>query len=339
MKHFKRILALTLALTVICALAPAAAAKTAESSFGGYKHVFIIGIDGAGTFFEKDYMKNFHRIFKDGAVKYGVRTETKTDSGPNWNAILTGVSYFKTGAENGVVSLEQDRVFRRYPTVFKYVRDAMPDAELASFSNWGAINKGIVEDDIGVTKVTQSPDDALTDSIVEYFEKGNRPALFFVQLDEVDGAGHGHGSASAEYENALKQADERVGRIYEAVEKAGLMEDGLFIVTADHGHRPEGGHGRFSKIESYSTIALKGKTVKKGGALDSDTKLRDIAAISLYALGVKSTEWNFSAKVPADCFEDFSGQTRPFYRDIIDTICGAFMWAYTNLGAPLDKYF
>ena len=340
----KKWIALLLTLLLIVTFASPALASSVplfnfERSFGGYKHVFIIGVDGAGTYFEKDYMTNFHRIFENGAVRYGVRTETKTDSGPNWTSILTGVSYFKHGAENGVVQCEEERKFPQYPSIFRYVRNAMPDAELASFCNWSAINAGIVEDDIGVNKLNCAPDDVLTDKVVEYIEAGNAPTLFFIHFDAVDAAGHAHGSSSEEYADAMKASDERIGRIYDAIERAGLMEDGLFLVTADHGHKTTGGHGRFSKIESLSTIALTGKTVKEGGTLDFDTKLRDVAAIALYALGIKCTTWHFSAKVPANCFKDVLGQIRPVYRDIIDMLCGAFMWIYTNLGAPLDKYF
>ncbi len=324
-------------LTSFCFTASAAGSE--EKTYGAYRHVFIVGIDGAGTFFEKDYMENFHRIFADGAVKYGARTETKTDSGPNWTSILTGVSYFKHGAENGVVGGEQKRAFKRYPSIFKIVHDAMPEAELASIVNWGAINVGIVEDDIGVTKINVGPDDATVDAIVDYFNEGHAPAVFFTQLDEVDAAGHGYGSASKEYENAMKLADDRIGRIYDCLEEKGLLKDGLFIVTADHGHKETGGHGRFSKIESLSTIAVKGKTVIAGGEMDRDVKLRDIAAISLYALGVEPTGWSFSARVPGDLFADVIGKARPYHGDIIDLICGTFMWIYTNLGHPFDKYF
>ncbi|MBR4765296.1 MAG: alkaline phosphatase [Clostridia bacterium] len=336
----KRVIALLLTVSVLFAFCfTVSAADQEEKTYGAYKHVFIVGIDGAGTFFEKDYMENFHRIFENGAVKYGARTETKTDSGPNWTSILTGVSYFKHGAENGVVSLEQERVFKRYPTIFKIVRDAMPDAELASINNWGAINSGIVEDDIGVVKINIGPDDATVDAIVDYFNEGHAPAVFFTQLDEIDAAGHAHGSSSAEYEEAMKKADARIGRIYDCLEENGLLEDGLFIVTADHGHKETGGHGRFSKLESLSTIAVSGKTVVSGGEMDDDVKLRDIAAISLYALGVEPTEWNFSARVPGNLFKDVKGQERPYYRDIIDFLCGNFMWIYTNLGHPFDEYF
>lgn len=336
----KKIIALMLSLALMMTVCVAAsAADASDKTYGAYKHVFIIGIDGAGTYFQSDYMTNFHRIFKDGAVKYGARTETKTDSGPNWTSILTGVSYFKHGAENGVVQGEQERIFKRYPSIFSVVHSAMPDAALASIVNWGPINTGIVEDDIGVTKINVGPDDATVDAIVNYFNEGNAPALFFTQLDEVDAAGHGYGSSSEEYAEAMKLADGRIGRIYDCLEENGLLEDGLFIVTADHGHKETGGHGRFSKLESYSTIAVSGKTVIPGGEMDRDVKLRDVSAISLYALGVKPVGWSFSARVPGNLFADVRGKLRPYHGDIIDMLCGEFMWIYTNLGHPLDEYF
>ena len=137
----------------------------------------------------------------------------------------------------------------------------------------------------------------------------------------------------------MKDADVRIGRIYDCLLENGLLEDGIFIVTADHGHKATGGHGRFSKIESDSTIAVKGKTVIPGGEMDRDVKLRDIAAISLYALGVKPTGWSFSARVPGGLFTDVKGQIRPYHGDLTDLLCGSFMWMYTNLGHPFDKWF
>ena len=65
----------------------------------------------------------------------------------------------------------------------------------------------------------------------------------------------------------------------------------------------------------------------------------NVAAISLYALGVKPEGWSFSARVPGNLFTDVKGQIRPYHGDWIDLLCGGFMWIYTNLGHPLDKFF
>jgi hypothetical protein len=55
----------------------------------------------------------------------------------------------------------------------------------------------------------------------------------------VDEAGHLHGGRSPEYALAVARADREIG---ELLSKLDLTRD-LVILTADHGHRAEGGHG------------------------------------------------------------------------------------------------
>ena len=317
------------AMVLSCAV-PVFATSGTGASFGAYKHVFIIGIDGAGRFFAENDMPNFERIFENGAVKYDARTEVPSDSGPNWASILTGVSYYKHWVHNGS-SGEKERTSKTlFPSVFTYARRAFPDCELASFVNWENINFGIIENDIGVTEVDIQNDPALTDAICAYFDAGNAPTLFFVQLDDVDAAGHAHGSESPEYKNAMQAADGYIGKIYDAIERNGLMEDGLFIVTADHGHTIRGGHGRFSMRESLTTVAAAGQTVVAGGQLDRITRNRDIAAIVLYALGLKQP-FGMSARLPGDLFENTKGTRRSFIKDPLDGIISPVMWIVTLL--------
>ena len=309
---------------------PAFAAKnvSVSPSYGAYKHVFIIGVDGAGKFFRDADTPNFDRIFADGYINYAVRTEVASDSGPNWASILNGVSYYKHWIHNGSSGEVQHTSDFKYPTIFTLVRRAFPDAELASFVNWNNINFGMIETDVGVTEEQVGNDDGVTDAICQYFDDGNKPTLFFVQLDEVDAAGHAHGSDSKEYYDALHEADARVGRIYDAIERNGLLEDGLFIVTADHGHKATGGHGRFSMRESLTTIAAAGRTVVAGGTPDKRTRDRDIAAIALFALGVERPGY-MTARMPESLFEETPGERRSFFKDVLDGVISAVMWLYT----------
>ncbi len=313
---------------VCMAVISAFGTHTQSDSFGAYKHVFIIGVDGVGKYFEPAETPEFDRIFKDGAVNYHVRTEVLTDSGPNWASVLTGVSYFKHYIHNGSSGEVQRTSDTKYPSIFTLVRKAMPDAELASILNWNNINFGMIETDIGVTEKQNGDDNVVTDEICAYLDDGNKPTLFFTQLDFVDAAGHAHGSDSKEYFDAIHNADAMVGRIYDAVERNGMLEDSLFIVTADHGHKATGGHGRFSERESYTTIAVAGKTVVPGGKLDKTTRDRDIAAIALYALGIERPD-SMSARIPGDLFENTKGESRSFFKDMLDGIISPVMWLVT----------
>ncbi len=325
----KKVLSVILAAVLLLSVAAIGFAEEKDSTFGAYKRVFIIGIDGAGRFIKDADTPNFDRIFKDGAVDYTARAEVKTDSGPNWGAILTGVSYFKTMMDNGVVGSVERAADTDYPTVFNYVRRANPDAVLASYCNWGSINHGIVENEIGVEKVNIGDDEKLTDAICEYFDAGNTPELFFVQFDSVDHEGHSHGSKSDEFINQINLVDGYLGRVYDCLKENGLLEDALFIVTADHGHTVNGGHGGITMRETNVTVAAAGKTVVKGGKLDSDTRNRDIAAITLYALGCEKPTEDFTARVPAGLFEGVDGEARPVSKDFVDYIVSALSWVIT----------
>ncbi len=325
---------LCLVLVLTCAV-PALAggedpAEAKSASFGAYDHVFIIGVDGAGYFFDDVETPAFDRIFADGAITYTARAETVTVSAQNWGSILTGVSFIRHGMTNDSIDANERDSSTKYPSIFAYARQAFPDAELASIVNWNPINYGIIENDIGVYKGHEGSDEAVTDAIVEYFNAGNAPTLFFSHFDEVDHEGHEYGSNAEEYYAAIRRADERLGRIYDAIEANGLMENGLFIVVADHGHMTIGGHFGLTSRESYVTLAAKGKTVVSGGAFDKDTRNRDVSAIALYALGIERPDY-MSSRVPADLFEETAGEKRDNSNDFFDAALAALTGVITKL--------
>ena len=93
--------------------------------------------------------------------------------------------------------------------------------------------------------------------------------------------------------------DVKLGRIYDAIESKGLMENSLFIVVADHGETA-GGHGGQTVEESSAVLAVAGKSVNKG-LLPEDVHNRDVSAIALYALGIEQPA-AFISGVPAGLF-------------------------------------
>lgn len=331
----KKIVSLLLTAIILLLFVCPASASTNERSYGGYKHVFIIGIDGAGRFIKDADTPNFDRIFKDNAVDYYARSEIYTISAQNWASILTGVSQSKHDLNNTITEMEERTSQTQFPTIFTYARRAMPDAELASFVNWSNINFGIIENDIGVTKVSVGDDAALTDRICSYFDEGNSPALFFVQYDSVDHAGHEYGSASEEYLKQIETVDGYLGKVFDSIEKNGLLDDSLFIIVADHGHTAEGGHGLPTMRETNVTLAVRGKHIVKNGKLDVFTRNRDVAAIALHALGIKRPD-NMTSRIPAHLFYDNIGQMRPIWRDFDDAYSSTVSWFKNTLKTIFD---
>ncbi len=288
---------------VMCCTLPSFAAAAQRPGFGEYEHVFIIGIDGAGATFEKVASPNFDRIFADNAYRHNAVTEYITTSAQNWGSILLGVDYQTHGMTNDSTAENRHTSADTYHSIFYYTRQAMPKAKLVSICHWPNINYGIIENDIGVKKINRFTDTLVVDEVIKNVTVGKVPTLMFVQLDDMDHAAHTYGGFSDEYYAAAEKMDANLGRIYDAVEGKGLMENSLFIVVADHGETTDG-HGGQTVEESSAILAVAGKSVN-AGLLPESVHNRDVSAIALYALGIEQPDV-FISSVPDGLF----GQVR-----------------------------
>lgn len=197
------------------------------------------------------------------------------------------------------------------PSLFRRIRAAMPDAELGSFCDWNPITFGMVESNLGVTSDT-CRDTELIGRICDYIRE-KKPTFLFTQLDSVDGAGHAHGYGSEKHLLQIHIADEMLGQAYQAVLDSGIQDDTLFMMIADHGGKGCG-HGGWSDSEKLTTFACVGPTVQRCDI--EEMNIRDLAAITLYALGIEAPEFSetgWTSQVPVGIFADY---TLPEYRDI-----------------------
>ena len=269
------------------------------NSFGAYKHVFIIGVDGLGAALNKVSSPNFDRIFGDYAYRHDANTEIVTISAQNWGSILTGVPYNVHGYTNDSIANNKHTSKDKTLSIFYYVYKSIPNAKLLSVTHWDPINYGIIENDIGVKMNDYSSDDDVTNKVIEYINSGYDPTLLFLQLDDVDHTAHVSGGFSEAYYSAVRKADEQIGKIYDAIDKRGLMKDSLFVVVADHGETSNG-HGGNSKEESSAIVAVRGHSVNKV-ILNANVRNRDVSSIALYGLGVNKPS-HFQASVPSELF-------------------------------------
>ena len=279
----------------------------------GIRHVVIIGVDGGGAFFKEADTPNLDRIMENGAVTYDCLTSKPTISAQCWGSMLHGVTPEIHGLTNSIVSSRHYDEESQFPSVFRVIRENMPDAQLASFCDWDPINYGIIEENLGVVKDTGG-DAALTGKICAYLEE-NEPTLLFVQFDEVDGAGHGSGYGNPRHLNQLHTTDGYIEEIYETLERRGMLDSTLFIVTADHGGTPEpsgGSHGGWTDAEKYILFAAAGPGIEAGEI--EDMEVRDTASIVLYALGLASQQpESWTSRVPTGVFEGVeAGERKEF---------------------------
>lgn len=276
-----------------------------------YNHVIVIGVDGAGAFVKQADTPCFDRIFAEGAVTYSALASNPTISAECWGSMLLGVGPEVHKLTNGIVSSTPYPVDSAFPSLFRRIREVMPDAELGSYCDWNPITFGIVENNQNVANATARDTD-LMPMICDYIRE-KKPTFLFTQLDSVDGAGHGHGYGSEAHLRRIHEVDELMNDAYEAVKEAGILEDTLFIMIADHGGFGTG-HGGWTDEEKYVTFAVSGKGVQKGAI--EEMNIRDLSAIVLYALGIDAPafdEQGWTAQVPAGIFAD---AVLPEYRDI-----------------------
>ncbi|WP_426809547.1 alkaline phosphatase family protein [Pseudomonas sp. WOUb67] len=186
----------------------------------------------------------------------GKSSEQPTLSGPGWATLLTGVWSNKHGVDSDADSL---RINPAFPSLFKRLRQALPNAYLSSIVNWPSINTAFLLEDAHGADVRESglSDEQVIERTLQVL--GNTPADFtFIQLDEPDQIGHDNGYGDR-YEQALRKADSEIGRLLDKVDQRRRMfpqEDWLVIISTDHGRDYWGkGHGSASEQEKSIFIA------------------------------------------------------------------------------------
>ena len=115
--------------------------------------------------------------------------------------------------------------------------------------------------------------------------------LMFVHFPTPDWMGHVYGWLSPEQYSVLFRADEALQTILDALQAAGMREDTLIIVTADHG-----GHGTThgsSRLEDMTIPWIMAGPGVKHMVLFTDVNTTDTAATVAWALGLPlQPEWD-----------------------------------------------
>lgn len=243
------------------------------------KVVFII-LDGIpADVIERIKTPNLDRIASEGGYsrgftggKKGGYSETPTISAVGYNSLLTGTWANK----HNVWGNEIEEPNYNYWTIFRFLKEARPEAKTAIFSTWLDNRTKLLGDGLPKTDnlkldyhfdgfeldtVTYPHDldkryilniDNLVSYEAAYHLKTSAPDLSWVYLEYTDDIAHRFGDGP-EMDRAVKIADEQVGRIWEAVEfrKKNYEEDWLIFITTDHGRTSEDGkdHGGQSDRE------------------------------------------------------------------------------------------
>jgi arylsulfatase A-like enzyme len=125
-----------------------------------------------------------------------------------------------------------------------------------------------------------------------------KPNLCFIHFPDPDTAGHKYGVTSPEKIQALESCDHALKMIKDSIAAAGLLNDSVVILTADHGShdtnnaagKTVGTHGTAATADVEIPWVAWGKTVKPGFTVTAPVLTYDTAATALWLLGIPVPE-------------------------------------------------
>ncbi|MEU7828757.1 alkaline phosphatase family protein [Nonomuraea sp. NPDC049129] len=220
---------------------------------------------------------------------------SRTDSGPGWSSIATGVWPDKHGVVDNAFTNPQ---FAKYPDFLTRANTARPDLTTAAFFSWAALaDHGAFGPAIGTRlaldgyAITWPTADKQVTEAAENHLANTGADLTFVYLGETDEVAHDLGPHCPEYTEALHTQDAYLGRFLDAIRDRPTFagERWTVLVTTDHGHVDEGGHGGTSIEERtvFVIAARLGGGVNLGGSGLGGPRLVDVGPTALALLGIE----------------------------------------------------
>lgn len=258
--------------------------------------VLILGIDGCRPdALQEANTPNLDALWQNGAYSFSAQTDPISSSGICWTSMLTGVWHEK----HNVVSNEyRNPNLGEYPHFFRRVKEQRPELKTFSVVNWGPIHKILQDGDADISNYLTT-DEKVTARVVELLSTEN-PDVFFIQLDDVDHAGHefDFNPGSKEYIAAIQTADAQTGKILQALKNREnyARENWLVLVSTDHGGS-NFSHGK--DIPEHTTVFyMAGGATVKPGELNEPVNVVDVAVTAMKHLGIDIKEsWNLDGKV------------------------------------------
>jgi len=257
----------------------------------GIKHVVVIGIDGMSPDgIRKAKSPVMHKMIAGGAVKWNVRTVLPSSSSPNWASLIMGAGTEAHGIldndwemDNATLPPVVSGKSGLFPTIFSVIRRSEPSAPIAAAYQWEGFGRLIESGDLSFNKPFKTEDSTAAE-FIKYLVK-KQPVFAFLQLDDVDGAGHGEGHGTPAYYLAVAKADSLIGEVVKGIKDAGMESNTLVIIVADHGGIGYG-HGGATLAEAEVAMIFYGSGMKKGYQIRQQVYTYDLAASIAFALKI-----------------------------------------------------
>jgi len=255
---------------------PVVQAEKASPNFVPARHLVFIGLDGwGGAYVSKANMPTVKRIMSQGAWSVTAQCVLPSSSWPNWTSIFSGTP-------------PEQRASEDFPSIFTLVKNKSQEKKSVLFFEWGELQK-ICSDEIAEKQVIRSDLESAR-KVAAYIIK-NKPVFTAVAFNEPDSIGHNKGWGSASYYAKLAELDGFIAVIEQAVKDAGIYDNTVFILSADHGGSFYG-HGYNLSKQRKIPVVVFGSGIKEGFAISNPVSICDIAPTMAAILGLEiPPEW------------------------------------------------
>lgn len=267
------------------------------------KHVLFIGFDGwAAEAFRQapaEDLPNIHYLMDHGSWTLSKRSVMPSASAINWASMFNGLptemhGMDKWNSTRGTIPSTSDNGRGIPPTLFTIIREQMPEAVTGCIYDWDGI--GPIMDTLSMDyhrflKTYTSSDDVIV-PVTEYaalgadYIKANKPTFFFHYFGTLDEAGHVRGWYTDDYMERQRIVDEAVGVLIQSLKDAGIFDDTVIVLSADHGGINTG-HGGFTLLELETPFIVFGKGIKEGYEITSPMMQYDTPAIVADIMGLQ----------------------------------------------------
>lgn len=257
----------------------------------GIEHVVIIGLDGLSSWgLQVAHTPCMDSLLQNGAYSYSVRGILPTVSTPNWATMMAGVGPEGTGAvdnswRNGALTFPYVAMTpeKKYPTIFRIIREQMPDAVMGCIHNWRGFGNMYEQDLLDLDENYDEDADVALHSAA--YIKAKKPTFMFCYFTDPDHTMHGKGHLSPAFLDIVATLDGYVQTIVRAIHEAGIADKTLIMIASDHGGIYYA-HGSNTYEELCTPFIFSGKGVKKNYRVRQQIYRYDLAADVAFALGL-----------------------------------------------------
>ncbi|HTX37904.1 MAG TPA: alkaline phosphatase family protein [Bryobacteraceae bacterium] len=254
------------------------------------QHVIVFGVDGLSVDgVNRSNSPRLHQMMQESAWTLEARGVMPTLSSPNWASMIDGAGPEQHGiTSNGYLKpmVELQPVCRdeagMFPTIFEVLRQERPAADQAVFHDWPGFANLVEKSAPDVLQHEHGPVKTVEAAMKYWREK--HPELMFLQLDNVDHAGHASGWSSREYLREVEDDDRLLGLMLDMLQETPVGDSTFLLVTSDHGGKGRN-HGKNSLEEIQIPWILHGPNVAPG-RLAASVYTFDTAATIAWILGV-----------------------------------------------------